>query len=267
MPLKLPFQDNKIGSLLATIGIAGGNLFFLLIVYFYVYLPYVTNHGNHIEVPDFTGIDQHELQKVAEQHKLRFAIEDSAYSADHPPYTAIRQFPKAGAKVKENRLVYITINRITAPTMPIPDLLDRSLLNAEVMLKSNELIPGNIFYESKPFPIIYEMRYKGRTIRAGMRVPKGSIIDLVVGDGKGSSDLVIGTLIGDTYDQAVFKLAGWNLHLGRIEIAPGIDTTGMKTFVYRQEPKEGDSVRVGDPINLWIGPKNYTEEPIKKDQN
>ncbi len=267
MPLKLPFQDNKIGSLLATIGIAGGILFFLLIVYFYVYLPNVTNHGNQIEIPDFTGIDQHELQKVAEQHKLRFAIEDSAYSADHPPYTAIRQFPKAGAKVKENRLVYITINRITAPTMPIPDLVDRSLINAEVVLKSNELVIGKITYEPDAFPIVKKMLFKGRLVNAGTRVPKGSIVDLVVGDGNGSSNLAIGSLIGDTYDQAVFKLAGWNLHLGRIEIAPGIDTTGMKTFVYKQEPKEGDSVRVGDPINLWIGPKNYAEERIKEDEN
>jgi eukaryotic-like serine/threonine-protein kinase len=267
MQLKLPFQDNKIGSLLATVAIVGGSLFFLLILYFYVYLPNVTNHGNHIEVPDFTGIDQHELQKVAEQHKLRFAIDDSAYSADYPPYTAIRQFPKAGAKVKEKRLVYITINRITAPTMPIPDLVDRSLINAEVVLKSNELVRGNIVYQSNPFRIIMEMRYKGKEIKAGTRVPKGSRIDLVLGDGNGASDLVIGTLIGDTYDQAVFKLAGWNLHLGRIEIAPGIDTTGMKTFVYKQEPKEGDSVRVGDPINLWIGPKNYTENPIEEEEN
>jgi beta-lactam-binding protein with PASTA domain len=259
MKIKLPFQDNKIGSLLANVGIIGGILLLLCIIYFFLYLPNHTNHGQFVTVPDYTGIDQEELKALVEKDGLRFSIDDSAYSAELPPYTVVRQFPKAGAKVKMNRLVYITINRITPPTMPVPDLLDRSLLNAEVMLKSNELIRGTIFYESKPFPIVYEMRYKGRTINAGTRVPKGCTIDLVVGDGAAPSNFTLGSLVGDTYEQAVYKITGWNLHLGKVQIPAGVDTTGIKTFVYKQEPQEGDSVRVGDPINLWIGPKNYLE--------
>jgi eukaryotic-like serine/threonine-protein kinase len=259
MKIKFPFQDNKIGSLLANLGMAGGSLLLLLMIYFYIYLPNVTHHGNHIEVPDFTGIDQQEIQKVADQYKLRILIEDSAYSSEFPPYTVIRQFPKAGAKVKENRLLYLTINRITPPTMPIPDLVDRSLINAEVVLKSNELVRGRITYEPDDFPIVLKMIFKGKVVNAGTRVPKGSTIDLVVGDGNGSTNFVIGSLVGDSYDQALSKLAEWHLHVGRIEIAPGIDTTGTKTYVYKQEPEEGDSVRAGNPINLWIGPKNYRE--------
>jgi len=267
MNIKLPFQDNKIGSLLANIGIVGGILLVLFVIYFYVYLPNITNHGNFVTVPDYTGIDQEELKTLVAQNELRFSIDDSAYSAELPPYTVVRQFPKAGSKVKKNRLVYVTINRITPPTMPVPDLIDRSLLNAEVMLKSNELIRGNVFYESKPFPIIYEMKYKGKVINAGTRVPKGSTIDLVVGDGNGPADFVVGSLVGDSYEQAVFKLVSWNLHLGKSQIPAGVDTTGIKTFVYKQEPQEGDSVRVGDPINIWIGPKNYSEHPKEDDKN
>jgi eukaryotic-like serine/threonine-protein kinase len=260
MHIKFPFQDNKIGSLLANVGIVGGGLLVLLIIYFYIYLPGVTHHSKYITVPDFSEIDQHELADLVKKNKLRYSIEDSAYSADIPPYTVLRQFPKAGTQVKEGRLVYITINRITPPTMPVPDLINRSLLNAEVVLISNELKKGRVSYQADPFPIVKEMRYKNKMIKVGTRVPKGSVIDLVIGDGQGERDFAIGDLIGDSYDQAVFKLNGWNLHLGNIEIAPGIDTIGMKTFVYKQHPEVGDSVKVGDPVNLWIGPKDFKED-------
>lgn len=255
--MKLPYQDNKIGSLLKNIGILMGALMFLFIFYFYVYLPNATNHNKLITVPEFLGLDELALKQLADQTSLRFSIEDSAYSAEIPPYTALRQYPKAGTKVKENRLVYITINRVTPPSMPIPDLIDRSLINAEVLLKSNELVKGKVYYESSPFPTVTKMWYKGKMMTAGDRVPKGSVIDLVIGDGQGASDLVVGTLIGDSYDQAIFKLNGWNLHLGNVQIPAEVDTVGVRLFVYKQQPESGDSVRVGDPVSIWVGPKGY----------
>jgi beta-lactam-binding protein with PASTA domain len=259
MKINLPFQDNKIGSLLANIGIVTGILLLLFVIYFYIYLPNVTNHGKFLTVPDYTGIDQEELKTLIAQNGLRYSIEDSSYSADLPPYTVVRQFPKAGVQVKKNRLVYITINKITAPTMPVPNLVDRSLTNAELILKSNELVRGQITYEPDPFKIIKKMVYKGKLINAGTRVPKNSVIDLVVGDGDASAALVIESLIGDSYSQAIFKLVGWNLHLGKVQIPADMDTTGMAIFVYKQHPKAGDSVRVGDPVTIWVGPKGYSE--------
>ena len=44
-----------------------------------------------------------------------------------------------------------------------------------------------------------------------------------------------------------------------MQIPLGMDTTGMEPFVYKQSPLKGDSVRVGDPIDLWIGPKGYVD--------
>jgi beta-lactam-binding protein with PASTA domain len=114
--------------------------------------------------------------------------------------------------------------------------------------------------------MVIEMRYQGKKIEAGERLPKGSVIDLVVGDGRGPSDLVLGNLVGDTFDHALFKLGGWNLHLGRVEIPEDVDTTGVLPYVWKQYPPSGDSVRVGDPIDLWIAPKNY-EPPVVDDEN
>ena len=260
MKRKIPFQDNTLGSALANMIIVFSILLLLSVSYFYIYLPNSTNHGETVTVPDLKGMKIEELDSFLAQHKLQYELNDSAYSSDFPPLTVVRQFPKEGSSVKEERKIYISINRVSPPTVPIPDLVDRSRINAEVVLKSNELTRGKILFEPSPFlNLVKELRYQGKPIAAGVRVPKGSVIDLVIGDGNGSADFTIGNLVGDAYEQALYKINGWNLHLGDVEIPEGIDTTGIVPFVYKQLPLPGDSVRVGDPVTLWLAPKGYKE--------
>lgn len=260
------FQSSTIGSLLINLVIAFGLLAFLSVFYFYIFLPSSTNHGETITVPDLEGMEMSKLDDFLSNHDLRYEISDSSYSEDFPPLTVLQQFPKSGSKVKENRKIYITLNRVTPPTVPMPDLVDRSRINAEVVLKSNELRRGHIILEASPFlNLVKEMRYMGKPIPAGTRVPKGSVIDLVVGDGNGRSDFRIGKLIGDSYETALFKLQGWNLHLGTIEIPSGVDTTGTSPVVYKQYPDVNEQVRVGDPVDLWLAPPGY-KEPIDNEE-
>ncbi len=260
MNLKTLFKLNTVGGLLANVGITIVLMAVIAIIYFYIYLPNVTNHGKSIPVPDLTGLTMEDAEKILAEKTLRIAVNDSAYLENADPLSILKQFPKTGEEVKENRTIYVSINRTTPTTLPVPDLVDRSLINAEVVLKSNELRIGNIYYEASPFRnLVTEMRHKGQVILAGTRIFKGATIDLVVGDGNGPADFVVGTLIGDTYKTALLKLSGWNLHLGTVEIPEGQDTTGIIPYVYKQVPLPGDSVRIGEPIHLWIAPKGFKE--------
>lgn len=254
------FRSSSVGGLLLSLAIPLGVILTFSVLYFYIYLPAVTNHGESITVPDLYGMNVDELETFLNDHDLRYSVNDSAYSGELPALSVLRQFPQPGSKVKEGRRIYVSLNRVTPPTLPIPDLVDRSLVNAEVVLKSNELKRGRIFYEASPFRnLVKEMRVEGKKILPGTRVHKGAVIDLVVGDGNGPADFTIGNLVGDTFERAKFKLLGWNLHLGNVQIPAGVDTTGMEPFVYKQYPAAGDSVRVGDPVEIWIGPRGYQE--------
>jgi len=250
------FKGDSVKDLLKHIAIIAGILLFFCIVYFYIYLPNITNHGDFVLVPELKGIKVEELEKFLNDHKLRYSVNDSSYSDTLPPLSVLRQFPAAGSKVKENRIIYVSLNRVSPPTLPMPDL-EGSLLNAKAVLKSSELKLGTIYYKPSPFPTVLEFRYRGAVIAAGFRLPKGSTIDLVVGDGNGPNDFTIGNLVGDSYEAALQKLSGWNLHLGKVEIPDGADTTGVTPIVYKQFPNAGDSVRVGFPVDLWIAPKGY----------
>jgi len=257
--MKVPLQDSSLRSLLASIGIMLGILFFTAIAYFYIYLPHVTNHGETITVPDMIGKKIVDVKDYLAHHDLRFVVSDSSYSEKYAPLTILQQFPKAGAYVKKGRILYLTVNRITPPTLPLPDLTENfSLTGAELIIRSNELKRGRVFYKASPFMnLVLEMRYEGKVVAPNTRVPKGAVIDLVVGDGQGPADFSLGNVVGDSYETALFKLEGWNLHLGNVEKPDDADTTGMGSFVFKQSPAAGDSIRVGAPVDLWIGPKGY----------
>ncbi len=254
-------RSGTLGAMLANAGIAITIFMIVAVSYFYIFLPGTTNHGEAVQVPDLTGMDIYEIDKALTSLNLRYEVSDSSYSEALRPLTVLAQVPKAGHYVKENRRVYLTINRSSPPTLPLPNLFGEgagSLENAEVVLKSAELRRGSITYRRSPNRhLVMEVRFNGRPIAPGTRIPKGSTIDLVVGDGAGPRDFVMANLKGVTYENALLRLANLSLHLGSVQIPDDVDTTGIISFVIKQLPEPGDSVSIGDPIDLWIGPKGY----------
>jgi beta-lactam-binding protein with PASTA domain len=187
---------------------------------------------------------------------LRYEVNDSSYSADYPPLTVLKQYPRAGSKVKEGRKIFISLNRINPPTVPLPDLVDGSILNAESLLRSNELKRGRIQTVNGPFRAVKEMKLNGVKVEAGTRVPKGSVIDLVVMDGN-EGDIDLGDLVGAEFEDAKFYILGNNLN---VEWHVEGDTVGTVPVVLKQKPEAGENIKVGDVVELWVG-KPGTEVP------
>ena len=168
-------MNNTLGGILINFLLAGIILATLAILYFYTYLPAVTNHNESITVPNIEGMSFDRLEEFLGDRNLRWDVNDSSYSEKYPPLTVLKQFPQAGSKVKENRKIFISINRVNPPTVPIPNLVDRSVTNAEAVLRSNELKRGKIELVSGPFlNVVQGMKYDGRRIEEGERIPKGS---------------------------------------------------------------------------------------------
>jgi len=251
-------KAESLGDFLKHVGISIGIFAFILVVYFYIYLPNSTNHGDSVMVPDLTGMPSEKLDSLLIDANLRFEVSDSSFSEDMKPLDVIRQFPRAGSLVKPGRKIYVSINRIHPPTVPLPAVVEQSLINAIATLKSNELKPGKIIYLPSPFSdLVMEMHVDGIKMETGARVPKGTVVDLWVGDGDGPNDLKLADFVGKDLESVLLLLSQYNLHQGDIIVPDGVDTTDIISFVFKQEPEAGDSVRVGDPVNLWIGPKDY----------
>ncbi len=254
------FKRDTLAGVFLHFGLAMFALLLLAILYFYVYLPSSTNHGETITVPDIEGKTLAELEVELEQRLLRFEVSDSSYSDSHPPLSVLKQYPKAGAKVKEGRMIYVTINRTQPPTVPVPNLIDGSVVNAEAVLKSNQLRRGHIRLVKGPFNIVKEMYFKGAKVAAGTRVPKGSVIDLVVMDG-GSGSFELPDFRSQELEDAKVLIMGNNLVLGEIHVV-GDTTNGV---ILQQIPEPGDIVKVGDAVELWIGQPGTEVNPDATD--
>lgn len=257
------YTSTPAGLLLSLI-ITSGTVLLIMAIYFYIYLPAATNHGETITVPDITGMPVDELEKFLVQRNLRYQINDSSYSQDYPPFTVLRQFPKAGSVVKENRVIYISINRITPPTVPVPDLIDGSLINADEVLRGNELKRGKVMLVRGPFlNVVREMRFQGKKIDPGTRIPKGSAIDLVVEDG-GSDTVPMPDVVGLPLEDAKVPIFGSHLNIGRIYVIG--DTLHGNPVVLKQKPAANENIKVGDIVELWVGKKG-TSLPDNPDAN
>ena len=76
------------------------------------WLKSTTNHGEFVEVPDFSKLSVMEMRKSVEDAGLRYEVLDSAtFNPDYPRFSIIEQDPWAGSKVKTHRKSYFRLNK------------------------------------------------------------------------------------------------------------------------------------------------------------
>lgn len=243
------FRNNLIAALLTVV--------VLLMVAFFS-LRYYTKHGQGLNVPELKGLAFTQAVDKLEALGLRYQV-DSVYIMDSPPGMVIDQDPVANTFVKDNRTIYLTINTATAPNAKFPDVELKSLTEARALIESFGLKLGDTTYKSDMSrDVVLQASFGGNLISAGETLPKGSRIDLVLGDGKGNEEVDIPSLIGLTKDEALFALRnGAMLNLGIISYEGNItDTT--TAVVVRQTPFATDSitkVKIGTPVNITLSNK------------
>jgi beta-lactam-binding protein with PASTA domain len=240
-----------------------GVVIFALVMFFYVYLPITTNHGESITVPDITGMSLEEAQAFLESRNLAYVVNDSSFSLDHKPSTVLSQYPKPGANVKENRKIYVSLNSTVPPEVRMPKLIDTSLKSAELTLRSFGLQVGSITYKKDLAQNAILGQYLGGSeIKPGTLVRKGSKIDLVVGDGLGETEFEIPQLVDMDFDDAEVLLIGLGLRLGVIMYDDSPEGMRKQGSIIRQIPTAGKDrkIRMGETMDIWVGGKDPAKE-------
>ncbi|MDI9356867.1 MAG: PASTA domain-containing protein [Chitinophagaceae bacterium] len=256
-------------NLFIHIGIILGISMTILLVYFLLYLPIHTKHGETITVPDLKGVSMEDLEDILGKRKLRYEItKDSSFSSEYPPFVVLTQVPPAFSFVKENRKIYVSLNAKMPPLVKMPNLIDGSLKNAQMVLKSYDIILGEIEYvPDLAQNSVKEQFYKNKPISPGTLLPKGSSIDLQVGDGMGNQQLLTPDIIGMNYEEAEILILGSNLKIGEIHthskgtitkimrqggVEKTITETAQKGTIFQQNPLPNTRINVDTPIEIWV---------------
>ncbi|MGB3150772.1 MAG: PASTA domain-containing protein [Maribacter sp.] len=166
----------------------------IVLVFFTLrWLNSTTNHGEFVEVPDFSKLSVMEMRKSVEESGLRYEVLDSAnFNPDFPRFSIIEQNPSAGTKVKTNRKIYFTVNPSGYKKVTVPKIIQVTKRNAASMLKAVGLDVQRVTYiDQMGKDMVYYIKYKGKDVKPGDKLPKTSKIELICGNGSISDRAVI----------------------------------------------------------------------------
>ena len=250
----LKFLISKV--FLKNLGIAIGVIILLLIGTFIILNAY-TLHGITQPVPDCTGLVQEQFEELLEEKDFRFNIIDSVHVDGFTPGAVVEQIPKAGSQVKKDRTIHFTINAYSAEKVQVPNLTSYSLRSAKAILESYGLKAGQLIYIPSEYTNeVLGQHYMGKAIEPGTSVEKGSVIDLLLGQGLSDKKTNIPDLTGLAAEEARHFLVSVSLNLGATIYDSTVITQddSLFAFIWQQRPipEPGSRIPLGSSIDVWL---------------
>lgn len=170
-------------------------VFFLLIALTLYGLKLYTRHGKAVLVPDVKAMALPDALRILDREGFRYDIIDSLFVDEAVPGTIVEQTPAGGSKVKEGRIVYLSINAYSPRMITCPKVTDMSMRQALSTLESRGLTDVRIQEVPSEYPdLALGLQYRGETLEAGDKIPAGSTVTLLVGNG-----------VTETYSDSTFE--------------------------------------------------------------
>jgi len=241
-----------------------GIIIALILFFIFIFsLNWFTHHDQSKTVPQVVGKSFEAAKDVMETAGFEVEIQDSIYVDTAKSLQVLKQIPEADETVKVNRTVYLTINRAVPPIVEMPNIVGYSYRSAEMALKNSNLRAGDTTFKTDfAKNAVLEQLYKGSIIKPGTKIPMGTTIDMVLGDGVGDRQFVVPSLIGMTYCDAKSRLEAAGVSFG-VVITNGVQDT-CSAYIYKQSPGRFDDerkfryIRSGQLIDIWL----QTEKPV-----
>lgn len=250
--------------LVAVVGITAlliGGIMWILNLY--------TLHGESVEVPDLNNMNIEDAQRLLATRDLEIEVLDSICKGGGLGGVIKDQTPRANARVKESRKIYITVTGYTDCTASIyyKDLIGRSLDYVRRQMKRSKIkigknpkyIPGgraeNTVTEVyiKGQPVFIEANPEKGQIPPSepVKIPHGTTIDLVLWEGIDSEPKYIPKLNCRRYSEAEFAITGSKFLLGDMHYTGTISDT-LSAWVWKQSPAPHSRATMGTGIDLWL---------------
>jgi hypothetical protein len=177
--LKNPLVISFLLAILISVGLVYGTL---------RWLDVYTLHNQGIIVPNVKGLPLDEAKLLIQRENLRYNVIDSVFLQTARPGSIVEVSPSIGSKVKQGRILYLTLNARAPRQVPVPTVKDMSYRQAYALLRSRgfeslevEYVPG----EYKDLAIGLE--YRGRPLREGEQLPQEAHLVLKISNGMGAA--------------------------------------------------------------------------------
>ncbi|ACX52418.1 serine/threonine protein kinase with PASTA sensor(s) [Ammonifex degensii KC4] len=199
-----------------------------------------------VTVPDVRGKPVEVAKQMLTDLGLRVQIEET-HNSEVERGRVIKQDVDPGTKVKKGRLITLLVS--LGPEMrTVPDVRNRTLAEAETVLKAEGFVVGQTqwTYDPRPAGTVVD-----QDPLPGVSRPKGTRVNLVLSRGPEVPTQAVPDVRGMTLEAAKDKLlaAGFTvddqvLHTSSNEYLPG--------YVCDQQPPPGTILRRGDKVQLTV---------------
>jgi len=147
-------------------------------------LDIYTHHGEGVRVPNVKGMGLTEATMMLRNHDLVAVVSDSTYMEDKPAGTVLEINPEEDRLVKKGRVIRLTINSLSVPLVTVPDIVENSSLReAQVKITASGFKLDSVQYIPGEKDWVYGIKYRGHTLMLGEKVPMGSSLVIVAGEG------------------------------------------------------------------------------------
>lgn len=216
-----------------------------------------TDHGDALEVPDIRGNASEVAAAQLEEIGLRSVVIDSVYSENAKGGFVFEQSPLPGSKVKEDRLIYLTVYRKTPPAEVVGVKEGMNERVAQIILQ-NKGIKFDIQFEENHLldKMVIRVLHRGTKLKPTSQIKKGDRVTLVVGQSS-EGRVAIPSLKGLTLSEAENVLSGSRLTLGSTlfdsDVVTAQDSATAKVYAQTPSPSDEPSNQVGSLVDIYLG--------------
>lgn len=176
------FKEHPILKHLVFIGLVAS----ILIAAVLYGLDIYTRHGEFVTVPAVRRMQAEDAVALLARYGLRSEVIDSVYVDDIVKGAVVEQIPREGSSVKDNRIVFLTVNSNLSRKVTVPDVRDMSYRQAVAILVGVGLPEPEIEYVSSEYKdLVLDVVYNGVSVDRGQKLPINSRLRLFVGNGMG----------------------------------------------------------------------------------
>ncbi len=175
-----------------------------------LFIDVFTSHGQQVQVPDVRNMPLEKAIEILDDAGLRWEISDSTtFYENYKPGAVIDQDPKAKSYIKKIRIIYLSVNAMHAPIIPLPKLVDLPGRQGVAMLKAMGF--KHVDLDSVPSEmggLILQVTVDGHNVAPNTGVSVNSQIKIIVGDGSIvdlNPEQLIDPELMDSIDEANYK--------------------------------------------------------------
>lgn len=208
-----------------------------------------------IEVPGVVGMASEEAVRTLNEAGLKADVTEQRVSNDVEAGYIISQSHIEGEKVKEGFTIKLVVSSGGIESL-IPNVKQQDVKEGTVLIENEGFEVGEITYEFNELP---EGMIISQNPKAGIKMPAGTKIDLVLSQGSESDKALVPSLETKTMREAEITLTDIGLKLGTVTYE--VSTTIEKGQIIRNA-KIGEEVEFGTAIDIIVssGPTEETTE-------